>query len=188
MRVINLSGQTINMAFKRVRLANSGRVDQICDNNLCYNADDQLEYTTPSPAAIDDQDTSIFKPQIVPSGNESCGIHDYYVVSAFGVVYDSIRIKFKTTNSNCFLNVEEEVADLNKFNIYPNPAQNVLNIENLTYKDGRVIIYDALGKEVLNEGLNKEISLSSIRNGIYFVHVVDNKGVLSDPKKLIIRK
>lgn len=191
MRVINVSGQSIDVKFKRVRLANTGRLDQICDENLCYSADDQYEYTSPSLITVPNDDTTLFKPQIVPNNQESCGIHDYYVVNQFGIVYDSIRIKFRTTNSNCFLSVEDENMINSGFNIYPNPAENDLTLENLTSFDSEIIIHDALGKEIVRtsvKGTSQNIDLSDLKSGIYFVRIRNEKGRLTEPKKLVVKK
>lgn len=191
MRVINLSGQSIDVKFKRVRLANSGRLDQICDENICYNADDQYEYTSPSLITVAHEDTTLFKPQIVPDNMESCGIHDYYVVNQFGIVFDSVRIKYRTTNSNCFLSVEDENMINNGFNMFPNPTENDLTIENLTSFDSEIIIHDALGKEILRtsvKGTSQNINLSDLKSGIYFVRIRNEKGHLTEPKKLVVKK
>lgn len=191
MRVINVDGQSISLKFKRVRTSNTGRLDQICDENLCYNADDQYEYTSPALITVAHEDTTLFKPQIVPNNMESCGFHDYYVVNSFGVVYDSIRIKFRTTNSNCFLDLESQELTNNEFNIFPNPTENNLKVEKLTASDQAIIIFDALGKEVLSSKVTtgtEQLKLSALKSGIYFVRVLNANGMLSDPKKLIVRK
>lgn len=189
MRVVNLTGDPMEMRFQRKRTADSGRSDEICDDQLCYTADDQFWYMTPSSSVIDHEDTSLFKPQIVPSGIESCGIHDYYIY-ANGVVYDSIRIKFRTQNQNCFLNVESMKDVLNEFNIFPNPAQKSINLELPSNFKGELLIYDALGNEVQNtnvDSFSSKLDISRLRNGIYFVRLKSENDTISKPKKLIVK-
>lgn len=190
MRVINLTGNSIEIRYQRKRAASTGRSDEICDANLCYSATDAMWYQTPATVTVNDEDTSLFKPQIAPDGLETCGVHVYYVVTSGGTVLDSVSVKFRTTNSNCFLDIDEESIENNDFSMYPNPAENILTLENLTGLNGEVIIYDALGKEVLRSLFNSvehNINISTLKSGLYFVHVLKN-GVLSDPKKLIVKK
>ncbi|MEX2483733.1 MAG: T9SS type A sorting domain-containing protein [Brumimicrobium sp.] len=188
LRVINKSGNAINMAFKRRRLIDSEELDQICDNQGCYNAADTYEWTT-SPVEIPDGDTSLFKPQIMPNGNDFCGLHAYFVVDDQGVVYDSITIKIRTGKENCSLNIKEESISDKTISIYPNPAQKTVNIE--TPSNGKLIFLDALGKQVLTteiSGNDNNIDISTLKNGIYFVQNISNKGVRSETKKLIVQK
>lgn len=188
LKVINKTGSAMNMAFKRQRLIDSGQADQICDNQGCFNATDTYEWST-SPVEILDGDTSLFKPQIVPNGNDFCGLNKYYVIDDQGIVYDSITIKIRTSKKNCFLNIKDESINKSNFEIYPNPAKNILNIE--TVGDTKVMFIDALGKQVdefeINVGSNK-LDISSLKNGVYFVSVISAEGIRSKPSKLIVQK
>lgn len=187
--VVNLSGGPLKMAFKRKRELNSELTDQICDNNLCYSADDTYLYTTPAPAEINNEDTSLFKPQIVPNNTDFCAIHKYYVVSPFEVIYDSITIKFRTTNQNCFLSLEKQEKQM--FNIYPNPTHDRVNLQGQGLKNGGTVVFlDALGKEVKRatlSGINTEIAVNDLRKGVYFVSITDKAGTKSKVQRLIIQ-
>ncbi len=81
------------------------------------------------------------------------------------------------------LNVTSNPTGIDQINstnirLYPNPVSGILNISN-TEKIKSVSIYDILGQKMIVEnlnGLNSQIDLSKLSNGIYFVKViVENK-------------
>jgi Secretion system C-terminal sorting domain len=85
------------------------------------------------------------------------------------------------TNGNCAVlgtDVFDEVID---FKIYPNPASNILNIDN-QIAISSFKIFNTLGSLILekNSFLEKNINISNLNNGVYFIEVVDidnNKSV-----------
>ena len=64
------------------------------------------------------------------------------------------------------------------FNVSPNPAKEVINIEFTKNITGIVYIHDGIGNQVLeqevNNELNKKISLRELNSGIYFISVKTN--------------
>jgi hypothetical protein len=86
----------------------------------------------------------------------------------------------------------EEISSKSNLKLYPNPAQNNLNIviENVQ-SNGTISIVDAIGKNVYSssiEGKGKvftTIDLTNITNGIYFVRV--NSGSNTSIQKLIVK-
>ena len=78
-------------------------------------------------------------------------------------------------------------------NIKVDYARNVLFINNGNHNDRHMSIYDISGSRLINEhllsGMN-EVSLKSIigKNGVYFVRITDNKGILKGLKKFIVLK
>lgn len=70
-----------------------------------------------------------------------------------------------------------------KFNLYPNPAYNILNIE-IDGSIKSVEIYSLQGQKVLSAD-NKEINISNLASGMYIVKVQDLNGSFAT-KKLII--
>lgn len=188
LKVVNKTGAALNMAFKRLRLIDSGRNDQICDNQGCFNATDTYEWST-SPVEILDGDTSLFKPQIVPNGNDFCGVHKYYVIDDAGVAYDSITIKIRTSKVDCALSVDETKKAEIRIDFYPNPAKNKLMIE--SPRKGKIIFTDALGKQIENSEVQigtNNIDISTMNSGVYFVSFVSSNGARTKPTKLIIQK
>jgi hypothetical protein len=57
-----------------------------------------------------------------------------------------------------------------ELNIFPNPAQNKLEITVDNEQIKEVKLYDVLGKEVLSTK-EKEIDVSSLNESVYFLHV-----------------
>ena len=64
--------------------------------------------------------------------------------------------------------------------IYPNPTSDMVFIEG-NYTQLKVIIYNVLGKEILNKSITNSIDISHLDNGVYILQ-------LSDGVKLITRK
>lgn len=80
-----------------------------------------------------------------------------------------------------------------EFNVYPNPATNVLNIE-LSYlkanqvNNSNITIIDLSGRSVINKSIfssNTKLNIESLTNGIYIV-VINIQGV-SYTQKLVIQ-
>jgi hypothetical protein len=72
---------------------------------------------------------------------------------------------------------------LEKFNIYPNPVNDVLTIDgNYT----SATIYDVFGKVVLTTDYQNTINVAALSNGIYFININTNNAITV--KKIIIAK
>lgn len=71
---------------------------------------------------------------------------------------------------------------------YPNPAANVLKLQNT--EEGQGVVLDLLGKQVMQfttEQGSSQVDLTRIRNGYYFVHLTDNEGHRTVLKVLVNR-
>ena len=101
--------------------------------------------------------------------------------------YDTIlKINFKLTTGI-------KAGQLTSMNVYPNPASELLIIEanDIQALDGyKYKIVDLQGKEVYNAlatSAKTEISLKSIgAKGMYILHIVDEKGVSIENKKIVL--
>ena len=62
-------------------------------------------------------------------------------------------------------------------NMYPNPAENILNIELLDNREATYSIYNVLGQQVLNGSLNRTatINVSTLSDGLYIVKINDGQ-------------
>ena len=77
------------------------------------------------------------------------------------------------------LSVKSETSVNNDFNVYPNPTQNLVYIEQQKANDIKVDVIDATGKLVLTTtGQNQltTIDLSGYTNGLYFIKVSSDEG------------
>lgn len=73
-----------------------------------------------------------------------------------------------------------EIADNSLYNIYPNPAKDVINIcSDLPLKNASIELYDVTGSLLYSSVLNSvqsEISIANLANGMYYMKVrSDNK-------------
>ncbi|MBO5848919.1 MAG: T9SS type A sorting domain-containing protein [Bacteroidales bacterium] len=83
------------------------------------------------------------------------------------------------------VNVTDESLEeyANRFEIYPNPANNYLNI-NTTENINEINIYNIVGVLVYSEkDFNNNIDLSNFSNGVYFIKINTDKGEIT--KKFI---
>jgi len=84
----------------------------------------------------------------------------------------------------------ENVNNNFDFSVNPNPANDIINIKMGNTKNVTVNIHNAIGKIVLTKtfnnisSLDKDINLSELNSGIYFIEVINNGK--SQTKKLVI--
>ena len=102
--------------------------------------------------------------------------------------YDNIKITgLKVVPPNIIaLSTNEQLAQ--KFNVFPNPATNIVNItnnENMSVK--QVEIYDVTGKLINTQNFNNEteiqLNVETFSSGTYILHLQTNEGTAI--KKLI---
>ncbi|MBX3163308.1 MAG: T9SS type A sorting domain-containing protein [Bacteroidetes bacterium] len=89
-----------------------------------------------------------------------------------------------STLAYCTVGIKENTANKINLSVYPNPAQEIINVESpLSPKGGTITIYvyDILGKEMLNKQVainsgSAQINVSELNSGIYFLKVeTDNR-------------
>lgn len=73
------------------------------------------------------------------------------------------------------LNIEEIEIDNVSAKVYPNPTNSMLNIE-CSDMINSVILYDALGKELYRTKETKNIDVSTLTEGVYFLKLISKKG------------
>jgi hypothetical protein len=66
------------------------------------------------------------------------------------------------------------VDDQNQLDIsiYPNPTSDIVYVEG-NYTQLKVIIYNVLGKEILNKSITNSIDISHLDNGVYILQLSD---------------
>jgi hypothetical protein len=70
-------------------------------------------------------------------------------------------------------------ANATGLEVYPNPAQNTLNVDlsGIDKVNGTIKVLDMLGRVVISEQCNevsKQINTSALNNGVYTVQFIDN--------------
>ncbi len=83
------------------------------------------------------------------------------------------------------------MLDLESLKIYPNPARNIVHIENSSHiKIDRVILYDVAGKQEVQltsfDDTKTDLDVSTISSGIYFLKIQSNNQ--EKTVKLVIEK
>jgi hypothetical protein len=85
----------------------------------------------------------------------------------------------------------ENNAKIAEFNLFPNPANSLVNISFPNKEDQIITIVDISGKLVKSINSNNHsavsIDVSDLANGLYFVNVSNKQGNVSVNKKLIIQ-
>lgn len=86
--------------------------------------------------------------------------------------------------------INENVSTKNQINIYPNPTNGQINIDNLDANTNTEIkVYSSMGKEVYSTQTQQNkvsLSLNHLSEGLYYIHVTDNE--LSVKHRIIIQK
>lgn len=93
--------------------------------------------------------------------------------------------------SNCYVNITLGIENQESINykLYPNPVSSVLTIEASQNLGGNIEIVDINGKlvkTVRSEGMNLQIDVSSLENGVYFIHVKGNQQMAV--KRFVVEK
>ena len=113
-----------------------------------------------------------------------CGCDgETYSNSCFARLYGGIT---HWTNGECFVGISD--LSLRSIKIYPNPAHNLLTVENPEFEELSLQIIDMTGKIVFLSHINSStsIDISYIKQGIYLLQLNSSKGE-STVKKLIIQ-
>jgi hypothetical protein len=98
----------------------------------------------------------------VTDGNGCTGTSDTVIISGLGV---------------------KNLANANGIEIYPNPAQSVVNID--APGDVNVVLKDLAGKAITEEKHAKKIDLSKLPNGVYMLTISNDLGQVLMVQKLV---
>ena len=152
----------------------------LCDNVTCYDKG-ILSGTTLTTDTIGAGKNGLFKLQINvgPATVTPTGVNPVYITAelSHGTTKDTVTFavhKWSNTNVPKMNNAKDDVV------IYPNPANNELNITFNKDSDIKTIaIYNLLGKQVSTfrtTGNSARLDIEKIPSGIYFVRLIDNAG------------
>jgi hypothetical protein len=104
-------------------------------------------------------------------------------------------VTFDTTNSpnvyftnDCLANSLDVYEENGNIVVYPNPADDIINIEIANINYTVIEIYNISGKLIYNKGFNsksEKIDISGFQRGIYLVKV--KQGMLVFVEKVVVR-
>ncbi len=80
-----------------------------------------------------------------------------------------------------FASVNEENRNI-KFTVYPNPAQEFIQISSIENKSTSYQLIDMQGKVVGSSSFSSQISISELTSGVYFIQLLDENGVIGVEK------
>lgn len=113
-------------------------------------------------------------PGIAATGFWGLGDSTIYAQSLVFPDYDNWKIKFYGNCGYSPTSIEEFETAAN-LKLYPNPSENVLNVEtDLALQDASIMITDVLGKHIKTvpaSGTITSIATSDLENGMYFLHL-----------------
>ena len=104
----------------------------------------------------------------------------------FRLRIDNINFAAQNTVPTENLGLNEQLAQ--KFNLFPNPATNVVNITNSkNMLVNQIIVYDIAGKQLSGQSFNNEaevqLNVENLASGTYMLHIQTTAGMAV--KKLI---
>ena len=190
MYVVNTGTVPLELSFKRVRdYHKNGWYDQLCDDLICFPVDDAASWTRPATPllTIAVGDSIILQPKVFPDGIDGCSIYTYIVEGQNKVAIDQVTITYTIGGVNCFLGQDEIEEDF-EISVYPNPVNDVLNI-NIASNNTAIEIFDIVGKQVVKMNLvngKNQLNIENLKAGVYFYSIKKN-GELIETKKIVVR-
>lgn len=94
--------------------------------------------------------------------------------------YQNEELLYPANPPSCFLTDIDELDEVD-FKIYPNPFHDKIIIENANKTFTEVMIYNTMGqmvKQIKFKSSKVEISLAEIEQGIYYLALADEKGMM----------
>ena len=106
--------------------------------------------------------------------------------SNYTLKYDNINFSAQNTVPVVTVGTDEVLA--NSFNLYPNPANNVVNITNNENRlVNKIEVYDTTGKLINSQSFNEQtelqLNVENLASGTYMLHLKTNEGTAV--KKLV---
>ena len=121
-----------------------------------------------------------------------------YYASAYFSVADVYRVSVRATSA-CGTGqwADFYITVGSPSRVYPNPANDILNVEvDYAKTQGTIInydirLYDGLGNQVRQTTTNRstiaQVSVSGLPNGIYYLHIYDGVGSKPDIHRIVVQ-
>ncbi|HWY12449.1 MAG TPA: T9SS type A sorting domain-containing protein [Bacteroidia bacterium] len=131
--------------------------------NQVYGGPSNLWGLTWTPADINNPATAV-----------RLGVYNQSTVSVSGVNVDFISMTVYYANPLGI--IESQTSSPNVFSPYPNPSENILNIENISNrKIEMVTVFDIMGRKVLEQRENtSQVNVQSLEKGMYQLVIISN--------------
>lgn len=153
--------------------ANPGTYATIADNETEFR---DPAYSTDSPNWIQKTFTLTAPAETVAFRFEA---RTYGEGSGGGSIYFDDFSIIKTTNASTKEN------NIEGLNIFPNPANDILNITSNSTADKNVQLFDLTGKKVLDVTTVSQVNVSTLKAGIYVAKI--NEGGKTATRKVVIK-
>lgn len=152
--------------FERITFNSCDFETAVCDQNLCYPPDTSIQNFKFSSGTNFDMKVNFY-----PYNNDGhCTVLIYVRSIANPEIYDSCYYSMQTTD---FTSIED-LKKNSKVKLYPNPSNDVVQIETENKQSFDVAIYDVLGNEVktvTNTLNNTPINIAELPKGIYVLKI-----------------
>jgi hypothetical protein len=114
------------------------------------------------------------------------GTSVYRIEIDLGAVCDSLNTQYVTSNK-LSLNTTaiNDVPGINDIQIVPNPTRGIINI--LGNKPGKIQLYDAVGRLLLEEKNVNKLDISGFSKGIYMIRLSNKSGALYYSQKILLK-
>lgn len=183
-RVNNISAVSKNVSVKRYRVNTLGgsSTDYFCWS-ICHSpvVDVDPDFITINAGSYSDS----FYGDLVPNGQSGTAIIKYTFFDVNNA-NDSVQLTaiFNINPTGIASNESK-----NNFQLYPNPANDIIRVKFNSITNADLIIYDITGKMVRSEYLmagqsDYVFSISDLKSGVYFYSLNNGKEIVS-MKKLI---
>jgi len=114
--------------------------------------------------------------------NVESAINSQYPYSEWSVYHDFVGITYTDNLAECILN--KPTFSQSNIKIYPNPVSDILYFDT-DQEINKVILFDMLGRKMMEQSNTKNISVSDLQKGSYILKLFSDKGVQTE--KIIIK-
>ena len=148
--------------------------------SLCYKVIDAAAMT------YYNHDFNIDVPTVPSNYNLKVNVYQTDVVCDYKKLEDSVNLNFSMPFSGTIsLKTFENDFNSKTISIFPNPTKDSLNFKT-DIKFDELNVYDALGRLVISSLFKKEINISNLKNGNYFLELKSKDKIIT--KKFVVRK
>ncbi len=84
--------------------------------------------------------------------------------------------------------VNEVENTTNSIKVYPNPASNLIKIENASNDIFEMHLFDLMGKEITIQSDGSIINMESVNDGLYILRIINTEKSIYKTEKIIIKK